>query len=77
MVPSTWWIGAMEVNKEGQIYWPPTGQNSKIKNQATPENNWQQFEDVFKISDVIKSYEEGLKLERQFEAMESGTEEDE
>ena len=77
IIPSSWWVGSMEIHQKGKIFWPATGQYSKIKKQIPPEKDWQQFEGVLKMSATITSYEEGIKLERKFEAMDSGTEEEE
>lgn len=77
MIPSTWWLGSTKTNEKGQIYWPKVGQYSKIKKQMPPGIDWDLYEGVMKMAPVIKTHEEGLIMEKEFEAMESGTEEEE
>lgn len=79
LIPRSWWIGkCVAINEKGHIYWPRTGQFSKIKKQTPPSGEeWDLYEGVLKMSAVIKSHDEGMELEKQFEDMQSNLEEDE
>lgn len=53
------WLG------ENCVFWPKNGQNTLIKYQSKPENNWLRYECEIKKKN-ISSYDNAVKYENEF-----------
>lgn len=62
---------------KGLARWPPHGAQNKIKEQTEPEASWGTFSAIMKLPPIVTNYDTGLKLEKDYTALQSGTDEDE